>query len=192
MLADQGGRFGDHDACLLHSPDFAGCITLTLLDYGTSVTHPAFGRGSEACDEAHHWLVLLVVLLQPVASQLFRLSSDFADHYDALSLGVHNKLLKNIDEVGTIEGVPSNTDDGGLSEACLSSLINSLIGECSGSADNTDLSSLVDVSGHDADLAFIGLDDTWTVGTDYSGLFLGTEGVLDLDHIVLGNSCVNG
>ena len=46
----------------------------------------------------------------------------------------------------------------------------------------------MDVTGHDSDLAFVGFDYTWTVGTDHSGFVLGTESVLDLDHIVLGDT----
>jgi hypothetical protein len=43
----------------------------------------------------------------------------------------------------------------------------------------------VDVAGHDADLALLGLDDAGAVGPDDSGLVLGLECVLDLDHVLL-------
>jgi hypothetical protein len=43
----------------------------------------------------------------------------------------------------------------------------------------------VDISRHDADLTLIGLDDPGAVWTNHPGGMLRTEGVLDLDHIVL-------
>jgi hypothetical protein len=46
----------------------------------------------------------------------------------------------------------------------------------------------VDNSWHDADFAFIGLDYSWAVGADDSGFALGSEGVLDFDHVVLGDA----
>jgi hypothetical protein len=190
VLADQRGRLRNHDACILHGLDLAGSVSLALLDDGASVAHSPLGRCSEASDEANHGLVLLVVLLQPIAGDLLGLSSDLADHDDALSLGVDHKLLEDIDEVGSVEGVSSDADDGGLSEAGLGCLVDGLIGEGSGSADDADLAGLVDVSRHDADLALVGLDDSGTVGPDHSGLVLGAKGMLHLDHIVLRDSWV--
>jgi len=46
----------------------------------------------------------------------------------------------------------------------------------------------MDISWHDANFAFVGLNYAWTVRANDSGLFLGAKGVLDSDHIVLGNS----
>ena len=67
-------------------------------------------------------------------------------------------------------------------------MVHCLIGESSRSADYSNLSSFVDVSGHDADLALIWLDDSGAVGSDDSGFVLRTESVLHLYHIVLRNT----
>lgn len=52
----------------------------------------------------------------------------------------------------------------------------------------TDLAGLVDVSGHDSDLALSRADDSGAVGSNQAGLVLGEEGLLDLDHVLLGNT----
>ncbi len=46
----------------------------------------------------------------------------------------------------------------------------------------------MDVSWHDAYLAFVGLDDSRAVRADDSGLVLGSKSVFDFDHIVLGDA----
>jgi len=46
----------------------------------------------------------------------------------------------------------------------------------------------VDVTGHDTDLAFVGLDDTRAVGTNNSGNVLASQGSLNSDHILLRNT----
>ena len=49
----------------------------------------------------------------------------------------------------------------------------------------------MDVAGHDADLALARLDDAGAVGADEAGLALPHEGVLNLHHVVLGNTLCN-
>ncbi len=44
------------------------------------------------------------------------------------------------------------------------------------------------VSRHDSDLALSGFDNSGTIGSDQSGFVLSHESVLDLDHVLLGNS----
>ena len=46
----------------------------------------------------------------------------------------------------------------------------------------------MDVAGHDANLAFAGLDDTGAVRSNKSGLILSLEDRLDSDHIQSGNT----
>lgn len=43
----------------------------------------------------------------------------------------------------------------------------------------------MDVAGHDSNFALLGLDDSWAIGPYDSGLGLGLESVLDLDHVLL-------
>jgi len=187
VLSDQRGRLGDHDSRLLHRLNLAGSVALALLHNGTRVAHPSLGRRSEASDEADNGLVLLVVLLQPVRSHLLGLATDLADHHDTLSLGVHHESLQHIDEVSPVERITTNAHHCRLPESRLGGLVDRLIGQRSRSADDADLSSLVDVARHDADLALVRLDDPGAVGPDDSGLALGAKRVLDPDHVVLRN-----
>ena len=53
---------------------------------------------------------------------------------------------------------------------------------------DTDLTLLVDVPGHDADLALLGLDDTGAVRADQARLVLALHDVLHAQHVVLGNA----
>jgi hypothetical protein len=54
----------------------------------------------------------MVILSKPLSSFFFSFSSDFSDHNNTMSFGVNYESLKNIDEVGTIEGITTNTNDG--------------------------------------------------------------------------------
>ena len=45
-----------------------------------------------------------------------------------------------------------------------------LVGQGAGAADHADAAGLVDVAGHDADLALVGRDDAGAVGTDQARL----------------------
>lgn len=188
VLADQRGRLRHHDSRLFQSLYLADSVSLALLDYSSSVTHPALCWGSQSSNEANNWLVLLVIFLQPVSSQLLGLSSDLANHHNSLSFGVDHEFLQNIDEVSSVEGVASNANNSRLSEACLGGLVDCLIGESSRSTDDSNFSSFVDVARHDTDLALVGLDDSGTVWPDDSSFALRTQGVLHLYHVVLRNT----
>ena len=76
------------------------------------MAHSSLGRGGQSSDEAHDGLILFVVLLDPLGSHFLVLASDFTDHDDAFGLGVDHELLEDIDEVGSVEGVTSDTHDG--------------------------------------------------------------------------------
>jgi hypothetical protein len=69
--------------------------------------------------------------------------------------------------------------------------VDGFVSQSTRSGDNTDLSSLVDVTGHDTDLALLRRDDTRAVGTDESGLVLLDESRLDTDHILGGDTFSN-
>lgn len=71
-------------------------------------------------------------------------------------------------------------------------LIDSFIGKSARSGDNSDSTSLMDKSGHDTDLTFVGLDNTGTVRSNHSGDLLGSKGVFNSDHIMLGDTISNG
>jgi hypothetical protein len=54
--------------------------------------------------------------------------------------------------------------------------------------EHTNLSGSVDVTGHDANLAFSRLDDTRTVRSDEASLVLTEESVLNANHVLLRNT----
>ena len=63
--------------------------------------------------------------------------------------------------------------------------MNSLVGQSTGTADNTDDTLLVDMTGHNTDLALAGGNDARAVGADKAGLALSDQGVLHLHHVLL-------
>lgn len=129
MLADLGRGSRNDDACVLHGFDLAGCVSLSFLDDSASVAHSSLWRGSQTSNESNNWLVMDVVFLQPIAGHLLSLPSDFSDHDDTLGFWVDYEFLEDIDEVGAVEGISSDTDNSGLSESSLGGLIDCLIGE---------------------------------------------------------------
>lgn len=122
------------------------------------------------------------------SSLLFGVTTDLTDHHDTLGLWVVEEDFEAIDEVGAVEWITTNTNAEGLAESSLGGLVDSFVSEGSGSRDDTDLSSLVDVTGHDTDLTLLGGDDAGAVGADKSGLVLLDQCGFDSDHILGRNT----
>lgn len=129
MLSDLGWGFRNNDTCILHSLDLAWGVSFSFLDDGTGVTHSSLGGSSEASDETNDWLLMDIVLLQPIAGHLLSLPSDLSDHHDSLGLRVDYEFLEDVDEIGAIEWISSDTDNSGLSEPSLGGLVDCLVGE---------------------------------------------------------------
>lgn len=151
----------------------------------TSVSHSASWWCRDTSDERNNWLSSAVVLLQEIGSLLLSRSSDLSDHDDTISLAILKEDLQAVDEVGSGEWVTTDTDDKGLAKTALGGLVDSLVGEGSGTGNDTDAAALVDETWHDTDLALAWCDDTWAVRSDQAGLVLGLEDVGDADHVVL-------
>lgn len=124
-------------------------------------------------------------------SLLFGITTNLTDHHDTLGVGVVEEDLEAINEVGAIEGITTDADTKSLAESGLGSLVDGFVGKSARSGDNTDLSALVDVTGHDTDLALLRRDDTRAVGTDESGLVLLDESRFDTNHILSGDTFSN-
>ena len=154
------------------------------------MSHPPARGSGHASDEADHWLGVgaRVVLLQVLSSLLLSLSSDLTNHDDSLGLVVVDEALKAVDEVGAVEGITTDANTEGLAKTNHGGLMNSFVGESARPGDHPNATWLVDVAGHDADLARARCDDAWAVGPNQPGLALPQEGVLDLDHVLLGDS----
>jgi len=100
--------------------------------------------------------------------------------FSTLSLLVLHEDLESINKVRAVEWVATDADAKGLAKAGRGRLGDGLIGEGAGAGDDSNLAGLVDVAGHDANLALAGADDTGAVGADQSGLLLLEESGLDL------------
>lgn len=184
-LAQAGRRALDDDASGLESSDLGVGTTLSTSDNGTSVAH-ATARGSrDTSDEADNGLAASdgVVGLEELSGLLLSGTTNLADHDDTVCLLVLREDLETVDEVGAAERVTTDTDDERLTQAGLSGLVDSLVGQGTGTGDDTDTAALVDEAGHDADLALARGDDTGAVGADETGLGLGLEHVGNAHHV---------
>mmetsp|Transcript_70038 Transcript_70038/g.200722 ORF Transcript_70038/g.200722 Transcript_70038/m.200722 type:complete len:230 (-) Transcript_70038:437-1126(-) len=182
------GALRDVDAGRLQRLDLVLGTALAACDDGARVAHASAWRRGDAGDEGDHRLVGLVVGLQPLGRILLGASANLTYHDDAFCRRVVNEALEAIDEVGAIEGVAANADASGLSEAGLRGLVDRLVGESAGPADDANLSRHVDVAWHDAHLALAGLDDSGAIRADEAALALASEGMLDLHHVLLGDA----
>ncbi len=158
------------------SLDLSLCGALSSGDDGSGVTHPPAGWRGDAGDEGHDRLGVgaRVVGLQEVRGPLLGLAADLADHDDALGVGVLQEDVQAVHEVGAVERVaadahaqrlaqadlmlwhqknqnPSSNTSSQRSNLCR--LVHSLIGERARPGDDADTALLVDVAGHDANLA---------------------------------------
>lgn len=183
-----GRRALDSDTGGLERGDLGVGITLTTADNGTSVTHSPTWWGGDTSNEADNRLVGGVVLLQEVGSVFLGRTTNLTNHDDAVSLFVLEEDVQAVNEVGTGEGVTTNTNNEGLTKAGLGSLVDGFVGKSSGARDNTNAAALVDESRHDTNLALAGSNDTGAVGADHTRLALGLEHICDAHHVVLGNS----
>merc|ERR1719350_446710 len=98
------------------------------------------------------------------------------------------KISRQSMKLVPLKRISSNTHTESLPEPHSTGLVHGLVGEGAGPADHPDAALLVDVPGHDANLASSRGDDSGTVGTDEAGLALPQEGVLHLDHVLLGDT----
>ena len=150
----KGGRAAlDNDTSILESGDLGVGTTLTTADDGTGVTHAAAGGSGDTGDEGNSGLVVDVVGLEELGSIFLGGTTNLTDHDDTVGLGVLKEDLQAIDEVGAGEGVTTDTDNERLTKAGLGGLVDSLVGEGTGTGDDTDTAALVDEAGHDTDLA---------------------------------------
>mmetsp|Transcript_1729 Transcript_1729/g.3639 ORF Transcript_1729/g.3639 Transcript_1729/m.3639 type:complete len:283 (-) Transcript_1729:219-1067(-) len=188
---DAGRALHNSHVGALKGGDLVLCSSLTTSNDGTGMTHSAAGGSGTTSNEANDGLVTLGSA-EEVSGLLFHLTTDLTDEHDTLGLGVYDEALKAVNKVGAVEGIASNTDASGLTEANIGGLVYSLVGESARARDNSDTAGLVDVSRHNTDLAFTRLDDTGAVRSDEPGLAASLDGLLHLDHVVLGNTLSDG
>ena len=97
-------------------------------------------------------------------------AADLADHQDRLpSAGSPWNSRSSVDERGADDRVAAQPDAGRLAQAQVGQLPDGLVGQRAAAADDADGPGLVDVAGHDADLALAGRDDAGAVRPDQPG-----------------------
>lgn len=117
------------------------------------MTHAAAGGSRDTGNERDGGLVVDVVGLEELGGILLGGTTNLTDHDDTVGLGVLEEDLEAVDEVGAGEGVTTDTDDEGLTKASLGGLVDGLVGQGTGTGDDTDTAALVDEARHDTDLA---------------------------------------
>lgn len=152
-LAEGGRAALDDDTSILESSDLGVGTALATADDGTGVTHTAAGGSTDTGDEGNSGLVVDVVGLEELGGILLGGTTDLTDHDDTVGLGVLEEDLQAVDEVGAGEGVTADTNDERLAKTSLGGLVDGLVGQGTGTGDDTDTAALVDETGHDTDLA---------------------------------------
>ena len=142
----------DNHTGILEGGDLGVGITLATADDGTGVTHAAAGGRADTGDEADGGLVVLVVGLDELGSILLGATTNLTNHDDTLGLGVLEEDAEAVDEVGTGEGVTTNTNNERLTKTGLGGLVHSLVGQGTGTGDDTNATALVDEARHDTNL----------------------------------------
>lgn len=150
----QSSRASLHDNTgILQGGNLRVGTTLTTADDGTSMAHTAARGSADTSDEANSRLVVLVVGLEELGGVLLSTTTNLTNHDDTLGLGVLKEDTKAVNEVGTRERVTADTNDEGLSKTGLSRLVDSFVGQSTGTRDDTNATTLVDEARHDTDLA---------------------------------------
>ena len=113
------------------------------------------------------------MLLRPTCGIDLGVTTDLADHNDGLSLGIVIKHLQHFQMVRAIDRIPTDADTGALAVTELGELENGLVGKSPGAGNDTDISTLVNVTRSDADpaaavgfLTQAGGDEAWAVRAD--------------------------
>ena len=135
-----GRALGDNNTGVLQGLDLVLGTTLASGNNGSSVTHASAGRGRKSSNERDNRLGLLagqVELLQELGGLLLGAASDLSNEDNTLSVGVLQEDGQAVDEVGSVEGITTNTDAEGLAKTDLGGLVDSLVGKSTGTGDDT-------------------------------------------------------
>src|SRR5579872_7087615 len=131
---------------------------------GTRVAHPLARRCGHTCDVGDDRLAH--VLADVTRRGLLTRPSDLADENDALGAGVALKEIQHVDEAHARHRVAADAYATALTEAGAGRLKHGFVGQRARTGDDPDGAFLVNEARHDADLAFLGSNDTGTIGTD--------------------------
>ena len=116
------------------------------------MTHAAAGRRGLSGDEADHRLAHSPA--NEFRGLLLGIAPDFANHDDGVRIGIIVEKAHGIEERCADDGIAANANARGLADAQMGELADGLIGQGAAAADDADVALAVNLSGHDADLAF--------------------------------------
>ncbi|QBM89238.1 hypothetical protein METSCH_D03020 [Metschnikowia aff. pulcherrima] len=195
-VTQSGGGLLNNDTSGLQRGNLGVGVTLTAGHNGTGVTHTSAWWRRDTGDERHHGLGALgsgqVVLLQELRGLLLGSTTNLTNQNDTLSLLVVQEQRQSIDEVGAGEWVSAHTNDQRLAQANLRGLSHGLVGQSTRSRNDTDLTSLVDVRGHDTDLTLVRRNQTRAVGAHQSGFQLRLQDLCNAHHVMLWDTLSDG
>ena len=106
-------------------------VTFTTRNDGTSVSHSSSWRGGLPSNKTNNWKVSWIVGRKPFSSLLFSLTTNFSNENDTFSLWIRNETFKDINEIGSVEWISTDSDNCRLSEILSRCLINSFISQSS-------------------------------------------------------------
>src|SRR5437868_12425423 len=141
------------------------------------MAHAPAGRRGLTRDKSNYRL--LHMPLYVVGSGLLCVPANFPDHYYSLGLRIAVKQLERIQEICANDGIAADTDRRGLPNPPRCKLINRFISERPGSRNDSHRPFLVNLRGHDADLAMSRRNDARAVGPNQtrSAILLKLPGV---------------
>src|ERR1700739_62763 len=98
------------NAGVLHRSDLGFCVSLPTGDNRASMAHAATGRGSTSCNEADHRLfpAALALVFEELRRVPFGRAADFADYHDRGGLGITQKHIQHVDEIGALDRIAAD------------------------------------------------------------------------------------
>lgn len=148
-LAERSWAPLNDDTSTLESGDLRIGASLTAADNSTSVTHPSSWRGADSGNKSNDGLVLDVVALQELGRILLCTTADLTNHDDTLGLVIFKEDAQAVNEVRAGERITTDSNNKGLAEPGLSSLVHGLVGKGSRARNDANATALVDKSRHD-------------------------------------------
>ena len=164
LLSDFGRRGADRDACLFHRLDLVRGLARAAGNDRARVAHAASGRRRLPGDESDHRL--LHVRLHIGRGGLLRIAADLADHHDRVRVGILVEQSQRIQEIRADDRIAADADARRLPDSQFRQLAHRFIGQRAGARNHAHVAFLMNVPGHDADLAFARRNDARAVGPD--------------------------
>src|SRR5690554_459289 len=168
-LADLGQAAHGFNTGIFQGGKLLVCSALTTRNDGASVAHTLARRCSDTGNVGNHRLGH--VLFDERGRFFFGGTTDFTDHNDGFGFRIFLQQLQNVDEVGARNRVTTDAHTGGLAEAVIGGLLDRFIGQGAGAGYDTNLTFLVDMARHDADLALVRSDQARAVRTNHANAF---------------------